>query len=742
VKGNADLGLRLQGKYIASTNEMPDLGLNLRLRNGFIAHENARLPVSDLNGNIEIQLPDLDPEQLHCRVDSFSFRLDRDHFSARAESHGLQEPDIDLDASAGISLDNLKKALGFSGFDMGGRLDLDAHAKGKFSRKVVQTSLRKKDTVIASIPAFRIRAEVSDGSLRYPSVPEPVTRIFIRLQAECPDADYRHAVFRIDTLHAAMLNNYIRGRARVNAEKDLPLEADLQGLVNLDDIRKCYPMDSLRLSGLLKFDIRTAGKYAPERHLFPKTNGLFSMENASVQTSYYPHPVEQINIQARASDATGTLNGLHLSIKPASLVFEGKPFYFSGDFRQFDDLRYDILAKGYLDIGRIYQVFSRKDLAVSGIIRVQAAFRGKQSDAAAGRYDQLDNSGTLDIRNLRLTHDYFPKPFLISRGRFHFEQDKMWFDAFSARYGQSDLRLNGFLENAINYALGGSKTLSGNFDLNARNLYVDEFAAYAGPAADTGQQVPASKGVVMVPANLDLTLKAEVEQVHYNDIVLDHFNGGVRISQGGIELTQTGFGLIGTQISMNGKYSVSSPLRAGFDYHLQAKDFDIHRAYNEIKIFRDLVSSARYAQGIISLDYSLSGRLNENMLPVYPSLSGGGVLSVSKVKFNGWKLFNTVSSQTGKSELKDPDLSKIDIKSSIKNNLISIPRFRFKTGGFRIRVEGQTSFDNQINLKMRIGLPPLGIIGIPLRITGQADAPKIRVGNKDSEPLEEKEDEE
>src|SRR6185312_41262 len=142
----------------------------------------------------------------------------------------------------------------------------------------------------------------------------------------------------------------------------------------------------------------------------------------------------------------------------------------------------------------------------------------------------------------------------------------------------------------------------------------------------------------------------------------------------------------------------------------------------------------------ISLDYSLSGKLNEEMRPVYPSLTGSGVLSVKNVKFNGWKLFNTVSNKTEKSGLKDPDLSKIDVKSSIKNNLITIEKMKFKTGGFRVRFEGQTSFDNKINFKMRIGLPPLGIIGIPLRITGTSDSPKIKLGNKDSDQLEETED--
>jgi AsmA protein len=318
----------------------------------------------------------------------------------------------------------------------------------------------------------------------------------------------------------------------------------------------------------------------------------------------------------------------------------------------------------------------------------------------------------------------------------------MWFDRFQAKYGSSDIQLDGFLKNAINYALGGNRVLEGDFNLSAHLINVDEFMAFSAPGsttpvhADSSSARETSKGVVMIPSNLKFTLKAEAEKISYEGMLLDHFNGGVIIADAGIELTQTGFSLIGTQVNMSGKYNFLSPVRASFDYHLQATDFDIHRAYQEIKMFHDLASSAQHAQGIISLDYSLSGKLNEHMRPLYPSLAGSGVLTVKNIKFNGWKLFNAVSSKTDKSSLKDPDLSKIEVKSSIKNNLITIQKMKFKTGGFRIRFEGQTSFDNKINFNMRIGLPPLGIIGIPLSITGTSDNPKIRLGKND-EALEE-----
>ena len=55
------------------------------------------------------------------------------------------------------------------------------------------------------------------------------------------------------------------------------------------------------------------------------------------------------------------------------------------------------------------------------------------------------------------------------------------------------------------------------------------------------------------------------------------------------------------------------------------------------------------------------------------------------------------------------------------------------------RIEGTTSLDGKLNLKMRLGLPPFGIFGIPLTVTGTQDNPKIKVGRK-SQDLEETKD--
>src|SRR3569833_3820019 len=98
-----------------------------------------------------------------------------------------------------------------------------------------------------------------------------------------------------------------------------------------------------------------------------------------------------------------------------------------------------------------------------------------------------------------------------------------------------------------------------------------------------------------------------------------------------------------------------------------------------------MASSAKSAEGIVGLDYKLSGKLNSDMKPVYPSLKGGGVLSVKKVKIKGFRLFGSVAKETGKDSLGKPgDVSKVDIKTTIANNIISFVCSKMRMAGFRL----------------------------------------------------------
>jgi AsmA protein len=64
---------------------------------------------------------------------------------------------------------------------------------------------------------------------------------------------------------------------------------------------------------------------------------------------------------------------------------------------------------------------------------------------------------------------------------------------------------------------------------------------------------------------------------------------------------------------------------------------------------------------------------------------------------------------------------------------MTIERTKMRMAGFRPRFEGQVSLDGKLNLQFRLGLPPFGIFGIPMTITGTQENPKIKMGKAKKE---------
>lgn len=737
VKGSVNFKAALSGKYIAETGAMPGFSMNLGIRDGYIANNKTPEPLKNLFLNFETRLPSFNMDSLYVNVDSIYGNVGKDYLSAICLVKGLNKPEIHAKLNGEMDLEKWQSAVGLPGLAFKGHVSVHGKADGWFVREQNPKKLRP-DTIITSVPVFQMNASLKDGYFKYTALPKAVEKVSFDMVASSPTSDYHKASLSINNVNAVMLSNYLKGNLQISGAADFPMDANFQGLLNLADIKSFYPIDSLTLKGKLVIDIKTKGKYNSAKNLFPVTDAHFTMNDGFIQSKYYPRPIEKINVDANLVCKGPSTKDVDFSIKPIGFQFEGQPFTLSASMKNFNNVQYQILSKGTVDIGKVYQVFSRKGIYVTGLIIADINLAGLQSDATAGLYERLRNSGTLQVKNIAVSTDYYPHPFHISNGVMRFKQDKIWLENFNGNYQGSDFKLDGYMANMINYAMK-DQALQGQFNLKSQRLIADDFMAFAGDTSSTN-----STGVVLVPTNLDIVFKAAVNKVTYNGMDLKNAAGEMSIKQGLLTLKQTGFTLIDAPVVLDASYQALNPNRAAFTAHFVAKEFSISKAYKEIKLFRDMASAAASADGIVSLDYTLKGKLNETMFPIYPSLEGGGVLSVKAVKMKGFKLFSAAGKAAGKDSLTgNADLSKVDLKTTIKNNIITLEQTKIRVFPFRLRLSGQVNFDGQMNLKFRLGLPPLGLFGIPMTVTGTQENPKVKTGKGDeSTNLKEVEDKE
>lgn len=613
-----------------------------------------------------------------------------------------------------------------------GRTDLLLTFKGNYN-----ASLNKK-------PDLAFAMNIREGSIAYSDSPFVTSNISLKFKTVLPSLDTENLIVDLDTLHFNIGEDYLSAKINSKGIKNMALFADLKSKLDLSKLSRSVGIDGLDFKGNLTASVKAKGEYNAEKKLFPVTAGVINLQNGEVKTEYYPNPITDIKFIGAVKSETGKFKDVDIQLNPASFVFEGKPVFVKAILSNFDDVNYDVVAKGELDISRIYKVFKQDGLDVTGYAKADLSLKGKQSYATNGQYSKLQNKGSLALRDIKTTSELFPKPFLIKKGLFTFNQDKMNFDQFTANYGKSDFALKGHLQNVINFFLEKNATLKGNFTIDADNILADEFMAETSTAtgkpndnSEVAKENLKSSGVILLPTNLNVSLLANAKNVEYDGLKLKNVLGNVAVRNGKLLFEKIGFDIIDCNVGINGFYDDLNPKEAIFDIRFVAKNFNVKRAYKEIKMFRELASSAEKAEGIISLDYTVKGNLNQEMQPIYPSLEGNGVVSLSKIKVNGLKLFGQLSKDTDFESLDNPDLSKVDIKSTIKNNIISIEETKMKIALFRLRLKGETSFDGQLDLRIRVGLPPLGLIGIPVVVTGTSEAPRIKVFSKTGDEIEE-----
>jgi AsmA protein len=585
-------------------------------------------------------------------------------------------------------------------------------------------------------PHFTARLFVNDGVISSAKAPVPMNNLNIDLNIDAPALDPQQLAVDLKKLSFDLgdKNNFL-AVVKTKGLSEMNVKADIKGAVNLQTLDEALGLKDLELKGLMNADLKANGIFSMDKKLFPKTNGYIDLKNGWLKTASYPNPIRNINMTANINNTDGTFSSLGVKLDPFKFDFEGNPVFINADLQNFEDMLYKVRAKGVLNIGKIYQVFARKGMDVSGLITADLSLNGRQSYATTGQYNKLDNKGTLKLQNIKANTAYLPKPFYLKEGNFEFENEKMWFRKFYATYGKSDFSLNGHLLNTINYFIERKGTLHGNFVLNSNYILVDEFMALkSGDNEDKSLEVeyakaenPKSSGVVIVPKNLDVSLTANAKKVRFKGLDIGQLKGAAAVNSGQIYLKNTAFDIAGSRMNIDARYQDESPLTANFDVAFKVKDFNVQRAYREIDMMRQLATTAKDVSGIVSLDYKLKGDFDENMNPIYPSLEGGGVVNLRDVAVKNYKMLSVIGDKVGADAFNNPDMKGVNIKTHIKNNLIHIEEFTFKVSVLRPAISGTVSLNGLLDVLVKVGLPPAGWIGVPVVVTGTQEKPQIKV---------------
>jgi len=579
-------------------------------------------------------------------------------------------------------------------------------AKGEFVFKGMTKGEFNSEKEI--YPEFDISLLVKDGYLKYPQLPTAVENINIDMQVLNTTANLNTTLIDIKTFAMNLGKNPISGKVKIKGLEKYNIDANINATVNLAELSQVYPIDSLELKGLFSLKLIAKGIYDEAQKRIPTIDADMTLKNGYVKSLAYPIPIENLEVAARAKNTTGQMENMSVDLEKITMQVEGKPFSVSGSTQGIENLVYDLMIKGELDLATITKIITLEDMTVTGLIKADIQTKGSTAALDAEKYGELPTSGDLSVQNLVFVSKDLPQGMKITNAKVNFTPQQMILDSFQGFLGKSDIALTGGLSNYIAYALAmagfqeGKPVIRGNMNLVSNQFNVNEWMT----ETDDPTTVEDETGVVEVPKDIDFAFNATIEKVLYDNMQLNNMRGLVRIKDGEVRMDNLTFDAVGGKFRTSGLYSSKDVARPIFSFDLDIIEANLGEAFKTFSIAKTFAPLAESLDGKFSLNgFNITGLLKSDMMPDMATLSGGGMMKIVDAVMKDNPSITKLAAVANMPKLKNTRLKDIVMQTKIEDGKMKIQPFNLDFAGYKSTIGGTTALDGGIEFKLKVDVP-------------------------------------
>ncbi|MEM6299685.1 MAG: AsmA-like C-terminal region-containing protein, partial [Bacteroidota bacterium] len=250
-----------------------------------------------------------------------------------------------------------------------------------------------------------------------------------------------------------------------------------------------------------------------------------------------------------------------------------------------------------------------------------------------------------------------------------------------------------------------------------------------------------------LPQDVDFRFDAKINELLYDDLVLENFAGMVLVRDGVLRMEGLQFQTLGGLFQTEGTYDPRNPQKPTFDFGLDMIGVDIPKSFQAFTPVQGFLPLAKALVGNFSSKIQLTGDLTQDLTPRLETLSGLGNLRVKDAALGAEKpkFVAGLASFTGLgSKLEGSKLEDVFLKTKFENGTMNIDPTEFKLAGYPAKLSGSTRFDGLLDLNIDIKLPKQEVAGklnswfgvggdaikdetvdLHLKVTGTHDSPKF-----------------
>ena len=320
-KISAEGKLQFEGmvKGFYDSTSLPEFTAKLLVQNGKFKYPDLPKSIENLNVDVAVSHAQGSVEQLQTTVKTFGLKLGENPFSLTGTVVGVSVPTVDVQASGKINLADVLTAFPLEGKELRGLLSLAITAKGTYNQAT------------KAFPALTASLNFSDGYVKTKELPEALEALHFDVAASNPNGQMAATVIDLKEMGFRLANEPFTVKALVKNLDDIQYDVAAAGTVDLAKMTKIFPLEGMTLAGLVKADLKTAGRMsdvtAKNYDKLP-TSGV-------VDVKQFVYTAKDLTKPIQISAATASFTSKEASLTNLQMQIGGSDFGMKGSVKNY-----------------------------------------------------------------------------------------------------------------------------------------------------------------------------------------------------------------------------------------------------------------------------------------------------------------------------------------------------------------------------------------------------------------------
>ncbi|HTQ63551.1 MAG TPA: AsmA-like C-terminal region-containing protein [Puia sp.] len=456
---------------------------------------------------------------------------------------------------------------------------------------------------------------------------------------------------------------------------------------------------SIQSRGNVLFNGFIKGKY-DDKH-FPAYHINLDIKNGFFKYPDLPMPVEKINLAFQLDNPDGAPDHAILNV-PHGLI------EINNDLLDFHLLVknpktkpfIDMSLTGKLDLSNISKLIKLEPgTHLNGVLNTDVYARGTLPETEKRKRTQFNAGGSFELSDFSYASKTDPAGISLNTLSMLFNSKNVLIPELKGQYLGSRFDATGSVNNLFSFALQ-DKALNGSFDtkideLNLRNWIRSD--------RDSPTQ---NVSPYIVPNYIDFVIKANADNLHYDNLDMKNLSGKLIISEETIKFDHVVADALEGSIVIDGTYSTwQSRENPEISFHYNVNGLDVQKTFFAFNTLQKIMPIAKFVSGKFNSQMSLKASLGKDMTPDLQSLHGEGNLILVEGSMKDFGPLDKLSQLLDISELKEVPLKDIKTDFEYSSGKVIVAPFTVRTKDIEMDIDGTHGYEQSLDYEVGLKVP-------------------------------------